>query len=100
MNIAAEAPDWDLRSALQIAPGEWRQRNGHVAHITHQKILEYQSEGKKKHFPIWIGRCVDCETPCTWNINGTYAAVGKHDFDLIAPALFKAINAVVAGRCA
>ena len=81
-----DRPDWDVRSALKIAPGDWSQRNGHTAVITHQKLLEYETSGQRKVFPIWVGRCVECETPCTWNINGTYAAVGRHDFDLLRPA--------------
>ena len=78
-----DAPDFRSRSILNVGPGKWLQRNGHTAEITHQRVAEYQSEGKKKAFPYWVGRCVECETPCTWNLNGTYAAIGKHEFDLL-----------------
>lgn len=85
MNVALEAPDWKNRSVLTIAPGRWEMRNGHIAIVTHQKILRY-GEKQEKAFPIWVGRCTDCNAPCTWNMNGTYAAVGKHGNDLLRGA--------------
>jgi hypothetical protein len=81
--ISAIVPDWKGRSDLALSPGRWRMRNDHVAIITHQKLLPYKSGGKDKVFPIWVGRCENCSTPCTWNDNGTYSAVGKHQNDIL-----------------
>ena len=86
MRVAAEKPDFTSRSALAIAPGRWRMRNGHIAQITHQKWLEYESAGKNAVFPIWFGRCIECNEHCTWNLNGTCAAVGKHAYDILVAA--------------
>lgn len=80
---APEDVDWKARSGPVISPGFWRQRNGHTAAIARLKFLEYVIRDERKTFPVWVGRCVECETPCTWNINGTYAAAGRHDFDLM-----------------
>lgn len=75
--------DWALRSVLNIAPGEWCMRNGHTAKV--EKLLQLPY-GEGKHFPVWKGICVDCNEPKTWNINGTYAAVGKHALDIVGRA--------------
>lgn len=86
VRIVDEKPDFMARSVLDIRPGRWRMRNGHTAEITARKDLSYQSGGQNKKFPIWKGRCVECNAPMTWNINGTYAAVGKNPFDILEPA--------------
>lgn len=78
--VAHEAPDFKNRSALQISPGLWRMRNGHTAEVLRAQNLPY---GDGKQFPIWVGKCSDCSEPKTWNLNGTYAAVGKHANDII-----------------
>lgn len=75
--------DWRNRSSLQIAPGRWKMRNGHVAEITAGRDLHFVVSGEQKRFPIWAGRCTECSDPMTWNANGTYAAVGKNPFDLM-----------------
>lgn len=83
--ILGDAPDWSIRSVLTIAPGRWEMRSGHTALVTHQKILKY-GDKQDKSFPIWVGHCIDCNAPLTWNINGTFAAVGKHANDIVGPA--------------
>lgn len=50
-----------------------------------EKILQLPY-GDGKSFPVWKGVCVECNEPRTWNINGTYAAVGKHGYDLLSRA--------------
>lgn len=75
--------DWRLRSVLQISRGDWRMRNGHLARVDRAIALD---AGGGKTFPVWFGKCVDCNEPKTWNINGTYAAVGLHPLDIVARA--------------
>lgn len=84
--LVAEPPDFSVRSVLQLAPGDWRMRNGHTARIDRKIDLPYQKGKKTLYFPIWAGNCVECGEGRTWNINGTYAAVGKHPFDIVGPA--------------
>lgn len=84
--IADETPDFMARSVLEIAPGKWRMRNGHIAHITGRKNLRYTAGGKEKDFPIWVGDCLTCNEHKTWNIGGAYAACGRHALDIVGPA--------------
>lgn len=78
-----EMPTWHSRSTLSPDIGFWRQRNGNVVQITKKLALQCQGPRGKAIFPCWFGHCTCCKTPCTWNINGTYAAVGTHAFDII-----------------
>lgn len=78
--VDKQPTDWKNRSALNIAPGLWKMRNGHIAKIIGTLKLPY---GVGKFFPVWKGVCVECNDPKTWNLNGTYAAVGKHANDII-----------------
>lgn len=92
MNVAAfhfenwDKPDCADRSALVIEPGLWRMRNGHTAKIQKQLDIPYKDgmTGKQKVWKIWKGECIECETPMTWTINGTYAALGRHRNDIIS----------------
>jgi hypothetical protein len=86
--LTHDAPGWDLRSALTIKAGRWRMRNGDVALVSKLINLAYESASfkGKRDFPVWKGSLECCGTPMTWNVNGTYAAVGKHEFDLLARA--------------
>jgi hypothetical protein len=62
-------------------------RGGSLCEITKRLELQYQGPfNGTRSFPVWKGRCLCCGTPHTWNINGTYAAVGKHDFDIVGQA--------------
>lgn len=83
MRLPAEEPNFKSRSILQIAQGLWQMRNGHTARVESLLQLPY-GDGKK--FPVWKGKCVECGEHRTWNINGTYAAHGKHPYDLMRPA--------------
>lgn len=83
LRIVDEPPDFWNRSALSLAPGLWRMRNGHTAKL--EKLLQLPY-GKNQFFPVWKGICVECNEPKTWNTNGTYAAVGKHDLDILGAA--------------
>lgn len=84
--VPDETPDFKVRSALALSPGLWRMRNGDTAEIVKLLHLPYKdSAGKQQQFQVWSGRCVDCQTPSTWNLNGCYAAVGKHAYDIISP---------------
>lgn len=80
-----EPPDFMSRSALSLAPGLWNMRNGHTAMIEKRIDLPYTevATGKPKIYAIWKGICVECECPMTWTINGCYAAVGKHQNDIV-----------------
>lgn len=80
--VEVQPHDWLSRSALTLFPGAWRMRNGHTARIEKLLRLPY---GEGKFFPVWKGFCVECNEPKTWNLNGTYAAVGKHDLDIVGP---------------
>lgn len=86
LRIPDEKPDFMLRSVLAIKPGRWRMRNGHTAEIFTRKDLTYQAGGQTKKFPIWKGRCVECNAPMTWNVGGSYSASGNNPFDIVEPA--------------
>lgn len=85
LRIADEPPDFFNRSALILAPGLWRMRSGHTAKLEKQIDIPYKevATGKPKIYAIWKGLCVDCNDPMTWTINGCYAAVGKHQNDIV-----------------
>lgn len=78
-------PEEQRISLLKLAPGDWRMRNGHIARLEKQVNLHYADPrtGGPRSYPIWRGECVNCRTPMTWNINGCYAAAGKHRNDII-----------------
>ncbi len=87
-------PDWDRRSVLTIeAEKRYLMRNGHTAKIDKSKTLSLTSgqtdnpghPRKERSFLIWYGRCIECNEAHGWNANGTYAAVGAHPLDLVAP---------------
>lgn len=81
-----DRPDGSARSALQLQAGDWLMRNGHTARLERLVQLHYSCPrtGEPKSYPIWRGSCVECETPMTWNLNGCYAAHGKHRSDIVA----------------
>lgn len=78
-----DAPDFKNRSALTISPGLWVMRCGHTAQIDKLDYIRYVISGQEKRFPIWKGMCVECNESKTWNENGTYAANGKHQYDIL-----------------
>lgn len=86
VRIEDDMPDYAVRSALVVECGLWQMRNGHIARVEKRIDIPYESGGKACLFPVWKGRCLECNDPLTWNINGTYAAIGKHPFDLVRPA--------------
>ena len=86
LRIVDETPDFWNRSALTLAPGLWRMRNGHTARVEKRLDLPYKVGTKHKTFPVWKGVCIECNEPRTWNVNGTYAAVGKHGYDIMGRA--------------
>lgn len=57
-------------------------RNGHTARIDEMLHLPY---GDNKKFHVWKGICLDCAEHKTWNVNGTYAAFGRHALDILGP---------------
>jgi len=63
-------------------------RGGQIAIVkrAHDIIYRHSGTGKDQKFPIWIGECECCHSPMTWNENGTFAAAGQHQFDLIGKA--------------
>lgn len=83
VKFADEQPDFMVRSVLVIAPGKWRMRNGHTAVVKKLLELPYKSGTRSRMFPVWSGRCLECNCGMTWNINGTYAAVGKSPYDIL-----------------
>lgn len=80
-----DAPDWDVRSALAISLGRYRMRNGHTALVLRSQAFPSKriSDGKEIPFVVWFGRCEECGEGCSWNANGTYAANGKHQNDIV-----------------
>lgn len=80
----AGIPDFRHRSKLVISPGLWTMRNGHTAKVDRAIPLHYaDAAGRPQIFTVWIGKCVDCNEPKTFNINGTYAVIGKHANDIV-----------------
>jgi hypothetical protein len=88
LEFVDEPANWRNRSALVLSPGLWRMRNGHTANIEKRINIPYKDgvSGKMKVYAIWKGICVDCDVPMTWTINGCYAAVGRHQNDIVGPA--------------
>lgn len=83
----AGTPDFRRRSKLELHPGCWKMRNGHVAEISRAIPLTFNDAlGKPQIFPVWFGKCLDCSEHKTWNINGTYAANGEHANDIVGNA--------------
>jgi len=76
---AEAAGHWKTQSALVIAPGKWTLRNGAVAIVT--KILQLPYGDPPKMFPVAFGTAGD--VPLTWNMNGTFAAAGRHQYDIV-----------------
>ena len=65
---------------IALRKGFWRMRNGHTAEVSQQLKLPY---GDKYHL-VWKGRCVQCGSSVTWNLDGTYAAVpSEHPYDIL-----------------
>lgn len=85
LKIVDEAPDFKNRSALTIFPGDYEMRNGNKARVMRRMDLDYKDgmTGKPAKYPIWLGHCLCCHSPMSWNVNGCYAAVGKHEMDLL-----------------
>ncbi len=83
--LTRDAPDWDVRSALTLSPGRWRMRNGHHAVIERSQSFDCRriADGSPTKHVVWFGRCEECGEGCSWNSNGTYAANGKHSFDIL-----------------
>lgn len=88
LRVVDEPPNYDVRSALLLSPGRWEMRNGHTAVLEKRIDLQYVEVATKKPkiYPIWKGTCVECQVPMTWTINGCYAAVGKHQNDIVGRA--------------
>lgn len=88
LRIVDEPPDYAVRSALTLTPGLWRTRNGHTARLEKRIDIPYREgrTGKQAVYPIWKGICVECNDPMTWTINGCFAAVGRHQNDIVGPA--------------
>lgn len=80
--------DWKSRAAIILAAGRWKMRNGQIAIVTEELKLPYTEAAthKAKFFHCWKGACECCHAPMTWNTNGTFAAVGRHPFDIIGKA--------------
>jgi hypothetical protein len=105
LRIVDERPDWQQRSVLRIESGAWVMRNGHIAEIKKQVGISYRdgSDGKSKVYTIWVGTCTDCNHPMTWTLNGCYAAVGRHQSDIVGradplpPSIGKVISANLEG---
>lgn len=83
-----DAPSWQSRAAIILAPGRWKMRNGQIAIVTDELQLPYVEAATKKNkrFICYKGACECCNAPMTWNTNGTFAASGIHDFDIIGKA--------------
>jgi hypothetical protein len=73
-----------LERAQSLSPGLWRRRDGGVVEITHKLSLPCTGPHGRFVHEVWAGRCLCCNAKCTWELDGRYAAVGTHDFDLIA----------------
>jgi len=80
-----DAPDWGVRSVIDVKPGKYRMRNGHIARVRYFQRFRALTVGDRKPTDVifWFGKCMNCGEGCSWNANGTYAANGKHNFDLI-----------------
>jgi hypothetical protein len=81
-------PNWRSRSVVTLAIGRWKMRNGQFVKVKKLLQLPYiESATKKpKTHDVWLGKCECCNSVMTWNANGTYAASGRHAFDIIKAA--------------
>lgn len=77
--------DWASRSTVDVSPGVYRMRNGHRARVRYKQTFHaFTAETRERTTAIfWFGKCINCGEGCSWNANGTYAANGRHGFDLI-----------------
>jgi len=73
---------------LVLAPGLWKMRNGHTAEVLRRQDIPYTEGNSRKPaiYTVWHGRCLECQTPMSWTINGCYAAVGRHQNDILEAA--------------
>jgi len=86
--LERDLPNWDCRSVLAPAVGRYQMRNGSFAQVLRTYTIPFIDgmTGKPKKFIVWQGRCECCDSVLSWNANGTYAAIGLHEFDLVAAA--------------
>lgn len=86
--LTRDYPDWDVRSAITLCCGRWTMRNGHTAIVLRSQAFDARKivDGAPVKFIVWFGRSEQCNEGCSWNANGTYAANGKHQLDIIARA--------------
>jgi hypothetical protein len=73
-----------MRGKIHLGIGRWRQRNGNLAEIAAKVTLRAKGPGGEFPFDVWQGRCLHCNSKMTWNLDGRWAGVGEHPFDLVA----------------
>lgn len=71
---------------LKLGPGLWRQRNGVIVEITVQITLQAATPKGRVSHKVWLGHCLCHGEKRNWNTDGSYAAVGQHDFDIVGRA--------------
>jgi hypothetical protein len=66
-----------------ISRGLWRQRDGNLAEVERRLTLTAKGPHGEFNFDVWQGRCLHCNSKLSWMLDGRYAAVGTHAFDLM-----------------
>ena len=69
-----------------IGVGFWRLRNGNTVEIVKRLTLHCAGPNGKFLYDVWAGHCLCCHAKFTWHLDGRYAAVGSHDFDIVGAA--------------
>lgn len=79
-----------------IKPGIWRTRGG-VFVAVHKKVeYGYVGPNGQSVWRGWSGQCLDCGAKFTWDENGAYSPVTRHDLDITGKS---SAHGRVSSRC-
>lgn len=67
-----------------IKPGIWRTRGGIVVAVQKKIAVNYMGPNGPGTAEFWSGCCLDCGARFTWQLDGSYSPVQRHDLDLMS----------------
>jgi len=73
--------------SADIHIGIWRMRNARIVEIEKRLTLACKGPDGPFFHDVWAGHCLCCNSKFTWEIDGRYAAIGEHEFDLVEKAM-------------